>query len=133
MRGSRFEPALGSTTDDKKVRGATNGALTPPVDPCIQWGQMWTRREQQRRAMTHELTQGANAGARACCLTMSVPEAGRHYLGLSRNGSYRAAAAGIIPVVRVGRLLRVPVAAMDKLIDISSAATKEKPSSQTGQ
>ncbi len=58
------------------------------------------------------------------CLTMTVPEAGKRYLGLSRNGSYKAAAAGIIPVVRVGRLLRVPVAAMDRLVGLSSAAAE---------
>ncbi len=55
------------------------------------------------------------------CLTMSVPEAGKRYLGLSRNGSYNAARAGIIPVVRVGKLLRVPVAAMDRLVGLSLA------------
>jgi hypothetical protein len=69
--------------------------------------------------MTIEPRQGANANAGAACLTMSVPEAGKHYFGLSRNGSYRAAAAGLIPVVRVGRLLRVPVTAMDRLLNIS--------------
>ena len=66
-------------------------------------------------------------GARAdtvACLTMTVPEAGKRYFGLSRNGSYNAAAAGIIPVVRVGRLLRVPVAAMDRLVGLSSAAAE---------
>src|SRR6266511_2611135 len=42
-------------------------------------------------------------------LTMSVPEAGERYFDLSRNGSYNAAAKGIIPTIRVGRLLRVPV------------------------
>jgi excisionase family DNA binding protein len=56
------------------------------------------------------------------CLTMTVPEAGKRYLGLSRNGSYRAAAAGIIPAIRVGKLLRVPVAAMDRLVGVSTAA-----------
>jgi hypothetical protein len=57
------------------------------------------------------------------CLTMSVPEAGKRYFGLSRNGSYNAVRAGIIPVVRVGKLLRVPVAAMDRLVDLSSTTT----------
>ena len=64
-------------------------------------------------------------GARAdtnSCLTTTLPEAGKRYLGLSRNGSYKAAAAGIIPVVRVGKLLRVPIAAMDRLVGVSSAA-----------
>jgi helix-turn-helix protein len=50
-------------------------------------------------------------------LTLSVPEAGRKYFGLSRNGSYDAAARGELPVVRIGRLLRVPVRAMEQMLD----------------
>jgi hypothetical protein len=50
-------------------------------------------------------------------LTLSVPEAGKRYFGLSRNGSYNAAAAGTIPTMRVGKLLRVPVRAMEKMLD----------------
>lgn len=46
--------------------------------------------------------------------TMSVPEAGRIYYGLSRGGSYDAAMRGDIPTIRVGRLLRVPVQAMER-------------------
>jgi hypothetical protein len=46
--------------------------------------------------------------------TISVEEAGRIYFNLSRNGSYDAAKRGDIPTIRVGRLLRVPVAAMEK-------------------
>jgi hypothetical protein len=40
--------------------------------------------------------------------TMTVPEAGRKYFGLSRQGSYDAANRGEIPTMRIGRLLRVP-------------------------
>jgi hypothetical protein len=50
-------------------------------------------------------------------LTIAVPEAGRRYFGLSRNGSYAAAERGEIPAVRIGRLLRVPVRAMDAKLD----------------
>ena len=46
--------------------------------------------------------------------TMSVPEAGKKYYGLSRNGSYAAAKRGEIPTVDVGRLKRVPVVVMEK-------------------
>jgi len=49
--------------------------------------------------------------------TISVPEAGKKYFGLSRDGSYRAAKRGEIPTIRVGRLLRVPVRAMEQLLD----------------
>jgi hypothetical protein len=50
-------------------------------------------------------------------LTLSVPEAGRKYFGLSRNGSYDAAARGDIPVIRIGRLRRVPVRALEAMLD----------------
>jgi excisionase family DNA binding protein len=47
---------------------------------------------------------------------MSVPQAGERYLGIGRNASYAAAEAGTIPTIRVGRLLRVPIAAMDRMM-----------------
>jgi hypothetical protein len=50
-------------------------------------------------------------------LTISVPEAGRHYFGLSRNAAYAAAERGEIPTIRIGRLLRVPVRAMERKLD----------------
>jgi helix-turn-helix protein len=50
-------------------------------------------------------------------LTMSVPEAGRRYFGLSRNGAYDAAARGEIPTIKIGRLLRVPVRALERMLD----------------
>jgi hypothetical protein len=45
--------------------------------------------------------------------TLTVPEAGRIYFALGRNASYEAARRGDIPTIRIGRLLRVPIAAMD--------------------
>jgi hypothetical protein len=42
--------------------------------------------------------------------TVSVPEAGAVFYDLSRNGSYEAAKRGDIPTIRVGGLIRVPVA-----------------------
>lgn len=42
-------------------------------------------------------------------LTITIPEAGE-VLGLSRNGAYRAAAAGQIPTLQLGRRLVVPTA-----------------------
>lgn len=50
-------------------------------------------------------------------LTISVPEAGRKYFGLSRNASYAAAERGEIPVVKIGKLLRVPVRALEAMLD----------------
>ena len=55
---------------------------------------------------------------------MSVPEAGWRYFRMSRNTSYAAAERGEIPTIRVGRLLRVPVRVMDRLLD-SAGAEKE--------
>jgi len=52
-----------------------------------------------------------------CPKTLSVPEAGRRYFGLSRNGSYAAAARGEIPTIRIGKLLLVPIQAMERLLE----------------
>jgi hypothetical protein len=46
--------------------------------------------------------------------TLTVPEAERIYFRLGRNASYDAARRGDIPTIRIGRLLRVPVAAMEQ-------------------
>ena len=53
-------------------------------------------------------------------LTTTVPEAGKKYFGLSRNASYDAAARGDIPTIKIGRLLRVPVRAMERMLDAAS-------------
>jgi hypothetical protein len=60
-------------------------------------------------------------GMEALCLqwdlkTMSVPDAGKEYFDLSRNGSYAAAARGEIPTIKIGKLLRVPVQALEQMI-----------------
>jgi excisionase family DNA binding protein len=54
--------------------------------------------------------------------TLSIPEAGARYFGLSRNGSYDAAERGEIPFIQIGRLRRVPVQLMEKML--AEAATK---------
>ncbi|GJE41857.1 helix-turn-helix domain-containing protein [Methylobacterium soli] len=48
--------------------------------------------------------------------TISVEEAGRQ-LGISRNTAYEAAKRGEIPTIKIGRLLRVPVAPFERLLD----------------
>jgi hypothetical protein len=53
----------------------------------------------------------------AAPLTISVPEAGKRYFGLCRNASYDAAERGEIPTIRIGRLLRVPVRLMERMLD----------------
>jgi hypothetical protein len=52
--------------------------------------------------------------------TLSVPEAGRIYYGIGRGASYAAAANGQIPTIRIGNLLRVPVAAMERRLERAS-------------
>jgi Helix-turn-helix domain len=49
--------------------------------------------------------------------TLSVPEAGRRYFDLGRNGSYEAARRGEIPTIRIGSRLRVPVIALERMLD----------------
>ena len=53
---------------------------------------------------------------------MSVPAAGLIYFGLGRNASYEAARRGDIPTIRIGRLLRVPIVAMDRKLEDADKA-----------
>lgn len=48
-------------------------------------------------------------------LVYDVPEAGR-MLGLTRWASYEAAKRGDIPTVRFGKLIRVPKAAFERML-----------------
>jgi len=61
------------------------------------------------------------------CKTMSIPEAGSLYLGLGRHSSYVAAKRGDIPTIRVGKLLRVPVIAMERKLNEVTVAPSERP------
>jgi hypothetical protein len=63
--------------------------------------------------------------------TLSIPEAGARYFGLSKNGSYDAAARGEIPYIEVGRLKRVQVVAMERLMESASQAASQ-PTTRTG-
>lgn len=46
---------------------------------------------------------------------ISVQEAGK-LLGISKNSAYTAAQDGVIPTIRIGRRLVVPMAALDKML-----------------
>ena len=48
--------------------------------------------------------------------TVSVPEAGK-WLGIGRNDAYEAARRGEIPTIKIGRLLRVPVVALERKLE----------------
>jgi len=52
--------------------------------------------------------------------TITVPEAGKEYFGLSRNASYAAAIRGEIPTIKIGKLLRVPVRALEEMLNAPS-------------
>lgn len=58
--------------------------------------------------------------------TISVPEAGKIYFGLSKNGSYLAAQRGDIPTIRIGKLLRVPVVALERMLETAAPAEKSR-------
>ena len=49
--------------------------------------------------------------------TLSVPEAGQKYFGLSRGGSYEAARRGDLPVIKIGGRKRVPVLALERMLE----------------
>jgi excisionase family DNA binding protein len=47
--------------------------------------------------------------------TVSVREAAR-ILGIGRDTAYEAARTGQLPTIRFGKVIRVPIAALDKLL-----------------
>jgi excisionase family DNA binding protein len=47
--------------------------------------------------------------------TLSVEEAGRK-LGLSRNSAYEAVKRGELPVIKIGKRLLVPMAALNRML-----------------
>jgi excisionase family DNA binding protein len=48
--------------------------------------------------------------------TISVPEAGE-YFGLKRNAAYEAARRGELPIIKIGKRLRVPVVALERMLE----------------
>lgn len=50
-------------------------------------------------------------------LVCSVPEAGR-LVGLGRDSSYEAARRGDLPTIQIGKLLKVPLAMMEKKLGL---------------
>ena len=55
--------------------------------------------------------------------TISVPEAGKRYFDLCRGDSYEAAHRGDIPTIRIGRRIRVPVRALESMLDNAGKGT----------
>ena len=54
------------------------------------------------------------------CLTVSVDEAAR-LLGCARNTAYEAVARGDLPSIRLGRKIRVPRVALERMLDPAAA------------
>ncbi len=63
--------------------------------------------------MTNSVLEGQEDTA---CPTMSVPEAGKEYLGLGRDASYQAARRGELPIIRIGKRMIVPRIAMERML-----------------
>jgi excisionase family DNA binding protein len=59
-------------------------------------------------------------------MTMTVAQAGS-LLGISRRSAYRAAAAGHIPTIRLGRRLLVPIPKLHAMLGISVGRTEAQP------
>ncbi|RTL63699.1 MAG: DNA-binding protein [Hyphomicrobiales bacterium] len=55
-------------------------------------------------------------------LTMTVPEAAE-VLGIGRAAAYEAARSGQLPIIRVGKRVLVPVAALERML--SAAGTRQ--------
>jgi hypothetical protein len=51
------------------------------------------------------------------CRTVDVVTAGRDWFGLGRSASYAAAARGELPVIRIGKRLVAPIAALDRMLE----------------
>jgi hypothetical protein len=48
--------------------------------------------------------------------TLSVPDAGRRHFGLGENASYAAAKRGDIPTIKIGKIIRVPIIALERML-----------------
>jgi hypothetical protein len=79
------------------------------------------RARERRRKRKIVRSRERSLGRRTKALTLSVPEAGERYFAMGKNASYEAALRGDIPTIRIGKLLRVPIRAMEKLLDQAGA------------
>ncbi|WP_157069791.1 DNA-binding protein [Aureimonas frigidaquae] len=53
--------------------------------------------------------------------TISVPDAGKVFYGLERNGAYEAARRGDIPTIKIGRRMVVPVSQVAQQLGLRTA------------
>jgi excisionase family DNA binding protein len=59
------------------------------------------------------MAEAANSQAK----TMTVEEAGRVYFDVGRVTSYKLAKEGRLPIIKIGRLLRVSVPALERMLE----------------
>lgn len=72
-----------------------------------------------------------SVGAAGLAPTVSVEQAGK-MLGIGRTLAYRLAACGELPVpiVRIGRSLRVPTAPLLALLGLNSTSSQSRPGTE---
>ncbi len=58
-------------------------------------------------------------------LVTDIPKAGALF-GLSRNASYAAANRGDIPTIRIGKLRKVPLAALERRLEMADQPTNRE-------
>ena len=56
--------------------------------------------------------------------TISVEEAAK-VLGIGRNSAYEAARNGQLPVIKIGKLLRIPVVALERMLSEAKPTAPE--------
>jgi excisionase family DNA binding protein len=59
------------------------------------------------------------------CKTMSVEDAGRRYFNLGRSASYEACRRGEIPFIQIGKSWRVPIVALERMLEEARAMPRE--------
>jgi excisionase family DNA binding protein len=59
------------------------------------------------------------------CQTLKIEEAAK-ILGISRNTAYEAVKSGQVPIVKIGRRLLVPRAALERMLETAAPITAQR-------
>jgi Helix-turn-helix domain len=59
------------------------------------------------------------------CKTLSVIDAGARYFGLGVSASYAAARRGDLPTIKIGKSLRVPIVALERMLQEARPTRKD--------
>jgi hypothetical protein len=60
------------------------------------------------------------------CRTLSVVDAGARYFGLGVSASYAAARRGDLPTIKIGKSLRVPIVALERMLQEARPTSPEE-------